>query len=180
MSLDGSLYTLDGAAVELRGGGHYVAPTATLIGRVILEDRATVWFGAVVRADNEPIVIGASSNVQDGAVLHADPGFPLTLGAFVTVGHQAMLHGCSVGDGTLVGIKAVVLNGASIGRECLIGANALIAEGKVIPDRSLVLGSPGKVVRTLTDGDVARLRYAADVYVANASRYRDGLKPDPR
>ena len=180
MSPAGPLYTLDGVGVELRGGGHYVAPGATLVGRVILEDRATVWFGAVVRADNEPIVIGRSSNVQDGAVLHADPGFPLTLGAFVTVGHQAMLHGCTIGDSSLVGIKAVVLNGASIGRECLIGANALIPEGKVIPDRSLVLGSPGKVVRTLTDEDVARIRYAADVYVANAARYRDGLRPDPR
>jgi carbonic anhydrase/acetyltransferase-like protein (isoleucine patch superfamily) len=176
----GPLYTLDGVGVEFRGGGHYVAPNATLIGRVVLEDRATVWFGAIVRADNEPIVIGPRSNVQDGAVLHADPGFPLTLGEGVTVGHQAMLHGCTVGDGSLVGIKAVVLNGASIGRECLIGANALVGEGKAIPDRSLVLGSPGKVVRTLTDDDVKRLRYAADVYVANAQRYRDGLRPDPR
>jgi carbonic anhydrase/acetyltransferase-like protein (isoleucine patch superfamily) len=176
----GSLYTLGDARVELRGGGHYVAPGAILIGRVVLEDRATVWFGAILRADNEPIVIGARSNVQDGAVLHADPGFPLTLGAGVTVGHQAMLHGCTVGDGTLVGIKAVVLNGATIGRECLIGANALVAEGKVIPDRSLVLGSPGKVVRTLSDEDVAKLRHAADVYVANGERYRDGLRPDPR
>jgi carbonic anhydrase/acetyltransferase-like protein (isoleucine patch superfamily) len=176
----GSLYTLGDARVELRGGGHYVAPGAILIGRVVLEDCATVWFGAIVRADNEPIVIGARSNVQDGAVLHADPGFPLTLGEGVTVGHQAMLHGCTVGDGTLVGIKAVVLNGATIGRECLIGANALVAEGKVIPDRSLVLGSPGKVVRTLGDDDVAKLRYAADVYVANGARYLAGLRPDPR
>ena len=180
MSLSGALYTLDGVAVELRGGGHYVAPGATLIGRVVLEDRATVWFGAILRADNEPIVIGPSSNVQDGAVLHADPGFPLTLGAYVTVGHQAMLHGCTVGDGTLVGIKAVVLNGATIGRECLIGANALVGEGKAIPDRSLVIGSPGKVVRTLTDDDVAKLRHAADHYVDNATRYRAGLRPDPR
>ena len=180
MSLAGSLYTLDGQGVELRGGGHYVAPGATLIGRVILEDRATVWFGAVIRADNEPIVIGAGSNVQDGAVLHADPGFPLTLGASVTVGHMAMLHGCTVGDGSLVGIKAVVLNGATIGRDCLIGANAFVPEGKVIPDRSLVIGSPGKVVRSLTDDDIAMLRRAAGVYVANAARYRDGLRPDPR
>ena len=180
MSLPGSLYTLDGAAVEFRGSGHYVAPGATLIGRVILEDRATVWFGAVIRADNEPIVIGPRSNVQDGAVLHADPGYPLTLGEGVTVGHLAMLHGCTVGDGTLVGIKAVVLNGATIGRDCLIGANAFVPEGKVIPDRSLVIGSPGKVVRELTDENVALLRRAADVYVANAERYRNGLKSDPR
>jgi carbonic anhydrase/acetyltransferase-like protein (isoleucine patch superfamily) len=180
VSAAGPLYTLDGVGAELRGGGHYVAPTATLIGRVILEDRATVWFGAVIRADNEPIVIGASSNVQDGAVLHADPGFPLTLGSRVTVGHQAMLHGCTVGDGSLVGIKAVVLNGATIGRECLIGANAFIPEGKAIPDRSLVIGSPGKVVRQLSDDDVAMIARAAEVYVANADRYRAGLRPDPR
>ena len=176
---DGPFWSLGDARVELRGGGHYVAPGATLIGRVVLEDRATVWFGAILRADNEPIVVGRRSNVQDGAVLHADPGFPCTLGEGVTVGHQAMLHGCTIGDGTLVGIKAVVLNGATIGRDCLIGANALVAEGKVIPDRSLVLGSPGKVVRTLTDDDVARIRYAADVYVANGERYRDGLRSDP-
>ena len=180
MNAGGGLWTLEGTAVELRGGGHYVAPGATLVGRIVLEDRATVWFGAVLRGDNEPIVVGRSSNVQDGAVLHADPGFPLTLGAYVTVGHQAMLHGCTVGDGSLVGIKAVVLNGATIGRECLIGANALVPEGKTIPDRSLVVGSPGKVVRTLTDEDVARIRRAADIYVANAERYARGLKPDPR
>lgn len=175
MTATGTLYALDGEGVRLVGAGHYVAPGAILIGRVVLEDRATVWFGAILRADNEPIVVGRSSNIQDGAVLHADPGFPLTLGDYVTVGHQAMLHGCTVGDGSLVGIKAVVLNGARIGRECLIGANALIPEGKVIPDRSLVIGSPGKVVRTLTDADVAGLRRAADGYVANAERYRLGL-----
>ena len=174
------LYALDGATVELRGGGHYVAPGAKLVGRVVLEDRATVWFGAIARADNEPIVIGPSSNVQDGAVLHADPGFPLTIGAHCTVGHPAMLHGCTIGDGTLVGIQAVVPNGATIGRECLIGANALVPEGKAIPDRSLVVGSPGRVVRTLTDEDVARMKRAAEVYVANGERYRAGLEPDPR
>lgn len=176
----GPLYTLDGVAVELRGGGHYVAPGAILVGRIVLEDRATVWFGAIARGDNEPIVVGPSSNVQDGAVLHADPGFPLTIGAHCTIGHQAMLHGCTIGDGSLVGIKAVVLNGARIGRECLIGANALVPEGKAIPDRSLVVGSPGRVVRTLTDEDVAGLRRAAGVYVANGARYRAGLRPDPR
>ncbi|CAG0973376.1 serine O-acetyltransferase [Burkholderiales bacterium] len=180
MTASGSLYALGDARVELRGGGHYVAPGAMLIGRVVLEDRATVWFGAIARGDNEPIVIGRESNVQDGAVLHADPGFPLTIGSRVTVGHQAMLHGCTVGDGTLVGIKAVVLNGATIGRDCLIGANALIPEGKSIPDRSLVVGSPGRVVRTLSDEDVARMHLAADVYVANAERYRSALSADPR
>lgn len=180
MSASGPLYTLDGQGVELRGGGHFIAPGAVLIGRVVLGANVSVWFGAVARGDNEPIVVGASSNLQEGVVLHVDPGFPLTLGEGVTVGHQAMLHGCTIGDGSLIGIKAVVLNGAVVGRECLIGANALIAEGKTIPDRSLVLGSPGKVVRTLTDDDVARLRRAAQVYVAKAAQYRRGLAADPR
>jgi carbonic anhydrase/acetyltransferase-like protein (isoleucine patch superfamily) len=175
MTPGGGVYSLGDAKVEFRGGGHFVAPGAILVGRVVLEDRASVWFGAIVRGDNEPIAIGTASNVQDGAVLHADPGFPLTIGAYVTVGHQAMLHGCTVGDGTLVGIKAVVLNGATIGRECLIGANALVPEGRTIPDRSLVIGSPGKVVRTLSDADVAGLRRAAEVYVAHGERYRRGL-----
>ena len=163
------LFSLEGRRVELRGGNHYIAPTAVLIGTVILEDSSSVWFGVVARGDNEPITIGPRSNVQDGTVLHTDAGIPLTLGADVTVGH-----------GSLIGIKAVVLNRAVIGRECLIGANALIPEGKVIPDRSLVLGSPGKVVRTLTDDDVARLRDGARSYVENARRYREGLAPDDR
>jgi len=176
----GPLYSFEGRGVELRGGGHYVAPGAVLIGRVVLGDRATVWFGAIARADNEPIVIGDETNLQDGVVLHVDPGFPLSIGRGVTVGHQAMLHGCTIGDGSLIGIKAVVMNGATIGRECLIGANALVAEGKTIPDRSLVLGSPGKVVRTLTDDDVALLRRAAEGYVEKGARYRRGLAADPR
>ena len=180
MSGPATLYTLDGQGVELRGGGHFVAPGAMLVGRIVLGDRVSIWFGAIARGDNEPIVVGASSNIQEGAVLHTDPGFPLAIGAGVTVGHQAMLHGCTIGDGSLVGIKAVVMNGATIGRECLIGANALVAEGKSIPDRSLVLGSPGKVVRTLSDEDVARLRRAAEVYVAKGAQYRRGLAADPR
>lgn len=158
----------------------FVADSATLVGRVVLDELTSVWPGAVIRADSEPIVVGRGSNVQDCAVLHVDPGVPMTIGANVTVGHQAMLHGCTIGDGTLVGIKAVVLNGATIGRECLIGANALVPEGKAIPDRSLVVGSPGRVVRTLTDEDVARMKRAAEVYVANGERYRAGLEPDPR
>jgi len=174
------LFTLEGRRVELRGANHYIAPTAVLIGSVILEDSSSVWFGVVARGDNEPITIGPRSNVQDGTVLHTDVGIPLTLGADVTVGHQAMLHGCTVGDGSLIGIKAVVLNRAVIGRDCLIGANALVPEGKVIPDRSLVLGSPGKVVRTLSDEDVARLRAGARSYVENARRYLTTLAPDAR
>ena len=171
------LYSLGDRRVELRGTAHFVAPDATLIGRVVLEDQASIWFGVVIRADNEPIVIGARSNVQDGSVLHTDEGIPLVIGPEVTIGHQVMLHGCTIGEGSLIGIKAVILNRAVIGRECLIGACTLIPEGKVIPDRSLVMGTPGKVVRTLTDAEVASLRSAAARYVENASRYRAGLKP---
>jgi carbonic anhydrase/acetyltransferase-like protein (isoleucine patch superfamily) len=154
----------------------WVAPGAHVIGRIELAEGASVWFGAVLRGDNEPIVIGVGSNVQENAVLHTDMGFPLVVGEGVTIGHQAMLHGCTVGDGSLIGIQAVVMNGAKIGRECLIGAGALVAEGKVIPDRSVVLGSPGKVVRELTDADVARLRAGALSYVARAALFREQLQ----
>lgn len=162
---------------ELRGDGHYIAPTGVLVGSVVLEAGSSIWFGAVVRGDNEPITIGARSNVQDGAVLHTDPGFPLVIGADVTVGHQAMLHGCTIGDGSLVGIQAIVMNGAVVGRECIVGAGALIPEGRAVPDRSLVVGRPGKVVRSLTDEEVARLRQAADVYVSKARWYGAELRP---
>ena len=174
------LYTLADRRVELRGSGHYIAPNATLIGRVVLEDRASVWFNVVVRGDNDPVVIGPRSNVQDGSILHTDDGVPLTLGEDVSVGHAVVLHGCTIGDGSLVGIKSVVLNHAVVGRDCLIGAGALIPEGKVIPDRSLVLGVPGKVVRTLTDDEVRGLRDIAAHYVENARRYRAGFASDPR
>jgi carbonic anhydrase/acetyltransferase-like protein (isoleucine patch superfamily) len=174
------LYTLGERRVELRGTQHYVAPDATLIGRVILEHEASVWFHAVIRGDNDPIVIGARSNIQDGSVLHTDDGVPLVVGPFVTVGHQVMLHGCNIGEGSLIGIKSVVLNHAVVGRECLIGACALIPEGKVIPDRSLVMGSPGRVVRTLTDAEAAGIRAIADGYVENARRYLRELAGDPR
>jgi carbonic anhydrase/acetyltransferase-like protein (isoleucine patch superfamily) len=154
----------------------WVAPGAHVLGRIELADGASVWFGATLRGDNEPIVIGVGSNVQENAVLHTDMGFPMTVGAHVTIGHQAMLHGCTVGDGSLIGIQAIVLNGARIGRDCLIGAGALIPEGKVIPDRSVVLGSPGKVVRELTDADIARIRAGADSYVARAAAFRTDLR----
>jgi carbonic anhydrase/acetyltransferase-like protein (isoleucine patch superfamily) len=146
------------------------------MGQVELADGASVWFGAVLRGDNEPIRIGTGSNVQENAVLHTDRNFPLTVGTYVTIGHQAMLHGCTIGDGSLIGIQAVVMNGAKIGRHCLIGAGALIPEGKEIPDRSLVMGSPGKVVRELTDQEVARIRTGVDSYVAKASEMRTMLK----
>jgi len=153
----------------------WIAPNAIVIGDVRLADNASIWWNAVLRGDNDPIEIGANTNIQDGSVLHTDAGVPMTLGRDITVGHLVMLHGCSIGDGSLIGIKSVILNGAVIGRDCLIGANTLIPEGKVIPERSLVMGSPGKVVRELTDENVARLRRAAAHYVENARRYATQL-----
>ena len=160
------------------GRDAWVAPNATVIGDVILGDEASIWWNAVVRGDNDTITIGAGTNIQDGSVLHADEGVPLTLGDRVTVGHLVMLHGCTIGEESLIGIKSVILNRAVIGRHCIIGANSLIPEGKVIPDRSLVMGSPGKVVRQLSDEEVAKLRLAAQGYVDNARRYRAELKPE--
>jgi len=154
---------------------YWVAESATLIGDVYLDENASVWFGAVLRGDNERITIGAGSNVQDGSVMHTDMGFPLTLGRRVTVGHQAMLHGCTVGDDSLIGIGATVLNGAKIGSNCLIGAHALIGEGKEIPDNSMVLGMPGKIVRTLEEGNRAIMQAMAEHYVENWKRYRRDL-----
>ncbi len=170
-----ALYAIDDRHPQLAPTA-WVAPGATVLGRVVLADGVGIWFGAVLRGDNEPIVIGEGSNVQENTVMHTDMGFPLTVGRHVTIGHQAMLHGCTVGDGSLVGIQAVVMNGVRIGRECLIGAGALVPEGKVIPDRSLVLGSPGKVVRELTDEDVARIRAGAESYVARAAAFSAQLR----
>ena len=154
----------------------YVFDTATLIGTVILGARVSIWPYATLRGDNEPIEIGDDSNVQECSVLHADPGFPLTIGRRVTVGHQVMLHGCTVGDGSLIGIQVVVLNGAVIGRNCLIGAGALITEGKQIPDGSLVIGSPAKVVRQLEPAHIERMKRDSDSYVHRAVTYRSDLK----
>jgi carbonic anhydrase/acetyltransferase-like protein (isoleucine patch superfamily) len=173
------IYSLGERRVELRGSGHYVAPNAAVIGSVVMEHESSVWFGVTVRGDSENIVIGPRSNVQDGSVLHADEGVPLSIGTGVTVGHLVMLHGCTIGDGSLIGIKSVVLNHAVIGANCLIGAGALVSEGKVIPPRSLVLGVPGRVVRALTDEEVARINAAADHYVANARRFAAGLAAQP-
>lgn len=169
-------YRLGDDRVEMADDA-WIADTAVVIGRVRLEAGASVWFNAVLRGDNELILIGENSNVQDGAVMHTDPGSPLTLGKGVTVGHKAMLHGCSVGDYSLIGINAVVLNGAKIGRNCIIGANALIPEGKEIPDGSLVMGSPGKVVRQLTEQQQQAVAAGAAHYVDNAQRYRRDLQP---
>lgn len=167
-------YELDGISPEI-AEGCFVAPTAVVIGKVILESEASVWFGAVLRGDTEPIRIGEGSNIQDGAVLHTDPGFPLKLGRGVTVGHQAMLHGCEIGDGALVGIGAVILNGAKIAQECLVGAGALVTEGKSFPPRSLIVGSPARVIRTLTDEQVSGLKLNAAHYVENSKRFSRGL-----
>jgi carbonic anhydrase/acetyltransferase-like protein (isoleucine patch superfamily) len=171
-------YRLDGVRVETAGDAYWIAPTAVLIGKVKLERNASVWWNAVLRGDNEPITIGENANVQDGCVLHTDPGFPLTVGKDVTVGHLAMLHGCAIGDGSLVGIGSVILNGARIGRNCLIGAKAFIGEGKEIPDNSVVLGAPGKIARTLDADNAAKLAEPAARYVANWQRYKAGLNRD--
>lgn len=159
--------------------GVWIADNATVIGDTRLGENVSIWFGAVLRGDNDPITIGRNSNIQDGSVLHTDMGVPLTIGENVTVGHMVMLHGCTVGDGSLIGIKSVILNRAVIGKSCIIGANTLIPEGKVIPDRSLVMGSPGKVVRELTDQEVAMLQMSATHYVENAKRYATDLKVLP-
>ena len=171
------LYQLGEHRVEFRGTNHFIAPTAALIGRIVLENDVSVWFNAVIRGDNEPIHIGEACNIQDGAVLHVDPGFPLALGRMVSVGHKAMLHGCTIGDGALVGINSVVMNGARIGRGSLIGANTLIAEGKEIPEGVLVLGSPGKVVRELRQEERDFLVKVADDYVERARFYQQNLRP---
>lgn len=154
----------------------FIAAEATVIGRATLSANTSIWPGAVIRADNEPIVIGQGSNIQEGAVLHVDPGCPLTIGQGVTVGHQAMLHGCTVHDGALIGIQAVVLNKAVIGKNCLVGAGAVVTEGKSFPERSLILGAPAKVVRTLSDEEVANLQKSARDYAERASHYKTGLQ----
>ncbi len=164
---------LDGIGVETENEDYWIAPSATVIGRVRLAADASVWWGAVLRGDNEWITLGPGSNVQDNAVLHTDPGFPLDIGPHVTVGHQAMLHGCTIGEGSLIGIGAVILNGARIGRNCLIGAMSFIGEGKVIPDNALVKGIPGKVVGEVTAEQSARMQAGTAAYVRNWRRYRD-------
>jgi carbonic anhydrase/acetyltransferase-like protein (isoleucine patch superfamily) len=169
-----AIYTIDGHTPRIAPDA-YVVDNATVIGRVTLGAGASVWFNATLRGDGDDIVIGAGCNVQDGAVLHVDPGFPLTLGEGVSVGHQAMLHGCTIGNGSLIAIKAVVLNGALIGEQCLVGAGAIVTEGKTFPARSLILGAPAKVVRELTDKDLQMLKRAAESYVGRSARYRASL-----
>ena len=173
------LYSIGDKRVELRGAHHYVAHDATLVGAITLEADANIWFKVVIRAENDVVHIGEATNVQDGSVLHVDPGYPLTLGRQVTIGHKVMLHGCTVGDGSLVGINSVVMNGARIGNGSLIGANTLIAEGKEIPEGVLVLGSPGKVVRDLKPEERATLLKIADGYVERSRRYKAELREQP-
>lgn len=156
----------------------WIADTATVIGAVTLAEQSSVWFGVTIRADNEPIRVGPRSNIQENSVLHVDTGFPIEIGEGVTVGHQAMLHGCSIGENSLIGIQAVIMNGARIGRNCLIGAGSLVTEGKQIPDGSLVMGSPAKVVRALTDDEIGRLRLSAASYAERAALYAHALRRD--
>ena len=170
-----AIYQLDEHVPRIAASA-WVADSAQVMGNVELDDDVSIWFGAILRGDTEVLRIGRGTNVQDGSVLHADLGYPLTLGANVTVGHQVMLHGCSIGDGTLIGIQAVVLNGARIGRYCLVGAGALVTEGKEFPEGSLIVGSPARVVRQLTPEQMESLRRGAEHYVANARRFRTGLR----
>lgn len=175
------IYELDGVAPDLAGQNIpndkcWVAPCASIIGKISLRQDANVWFGAVLRGDNEEIIIGEGSNVQDLAMLHTDMGYPLAVGADCTIGHKAIIHGCTIGDNTLIGMGATIMNGAVIGKNCLIGAGALVPEGKTIPDGVLVMGAPGKVVRALDEATIKVLSGAAKHYVANSRRYRNGLK----
>jgi carbonic anhydrase/acetyltransferase-like protein (isoleucine patch superfamily) len=169
------IYALDGIAPDIDPAA-WVADDANIIGRVMIGASASVWFGVTIRGDNEVITVGAGSNVQESSVLHTDIGYPLTIGTNCTIGHRAMLHGCTIGDGTLIGMGATILNGARIGKGCLIGACALVTEGKEIPDGSLVMGAPGKVVRVLDADAQARLLASAAGYQANARRFRAGLR----
>jgi len=171
------LFSLGERRVELLGSNHYIAHDATLVGSITLHADANIWFKVVIRAENDRVTIGEGCNVQDASVLHVDPGYPMTLGRMVSIGHKVMLHGCSIGDGTLIGINSVVLNGAKIGKSVLIGANTLITEGKEIPDGVLVVGSPGKIVRELKPEERERLRGIATGYVERAGLYRREMKP---
>ena len=170
------IFSLKERRVELRGARHYIAYDATLAGSIILENEVNIWFGVVIRADNDQVHVGEATNIQDGSVLHCDPGFPLTIGKRVTVGHKVMLHGCTIGDGVLVGINSVILNGAKIGAGSLIGANSLVSEGKEIPPGVLAIGSPAKVVRELTPEQIAGILKISENYVARGQYFKEHLK----
>ena len=172
------LYALDDRTPTLPADDRYwVAPDANVIGKVILGEDVGIWFGATLRGDNEPIIVGARSNIQEGVVVHTDPGRPVTIGEGCTIGHSAIIHGCTIGDNSLIGMGATVLNGAVIGKNCLVGANALVTEGKVFPDNSLIVGAPAKAIRTLDEEAIAGLKRSAESYVRNWQRFKTGLKP---
>ena len=170
-----TLYALEGVKPSFPSGFHWVAPSAVLIGNVVLSNNVSIWFGSVLRGDNEPISIGENTNIQENCVLHTDPGYPITIGNDCTIGHKAMVHGCEIGENSLIGMSATILNGAKIGKNCLIGAGALIPEGKVIPDNSMVVGMPGKVIRELDEKAILQLKASAMHYVENAKRFSQGL-----
>ena len=171
------IYALGDRKPEFEGSGHFVADNATVIGSVRLGDSASVWFNCVLRGDNDWLVVGERSNIQDGSVLHTDDGIELVVGKNVTVGHKVMLHGCTIGDNSLIGIGSTVLNKAQIGNNCIVGANSLVTEGKTFPDGSLILGSPAKVARSLSDEEIAFIKWSAEIYVRNAARFNEQLKP---
>ncbi len=171
-------YALGEDRLETDGDDFWIAPTAAVIGKVKLAKKASIWWHAVLRGDNEPITIGEGTNVQDGAIIHTDPGFPVVIGELVTVGHMAVVHGCTIGDGALIGINAVVLNGAKVGKNCLIGAKALVTEGMEIPDNSLAVGAPAKVIREVTPENIQRMQLGAKVYIDRARSYKRDLSED--
>ena len=171
------IYALGDRTPEFEGSGHFVADNATVSGSVRLGDSASVWFNCVLRGDNDWLVVGERSNIQDGSVLHTDDGIELVIGKNVTVGHKVMLHGCTIGDNSLIGIGSTVLNKAQIGNNCIVGANSLVTEGKEFPDGSLILGSPAKVARSLSEEEIAFITWSADIYVRNAARFNEQLKP---
>lgn len=172
-----AIYELDGKSPELPADGQYfIAESAEVIGNVRLKSNATVWFGTIIRGDNELIEIGEGSNVQDGCIFHTDPGFPLTIGANCTIGHNVILHGCTIEDGALIGMGAIIMNGARIGKGCIVGAGAIITEGKTFEDRALVIGAPARAIKTLTPEQVTAMTYGAPHYVHNGKRFKAGLK----
>ena len=170
------IYKLGDRSPVLEGDGHFIAENATVIGNVCLKANSSVWFNSVLRGDNELIEVGEGSNIQDGCVLHTDPGFPMTIGKGVTVGHKVMLHGCTIGNGSLIGIGTTILNNAIIGADCIVGANALITEDKEFPDGVLLLGAPAKIVRELEPRELEMLAHSAAIYVDNARRFREQLR----